>query len=70
MAIEIGTNMYSLNYVNLWNVTFCWGMTATLTSFQKYIEVTDSLLWCLLPEEITCIMHGEDIQQCYGLIMI
>ena len=68
MEIEISKKMNDLNYVNLLHVKFRWGMTVTLTSIQKYIEVTDSFLCCLLPQEITCIIHGEDIQQCYGLM--
>ena len=68
MEIAIDRKMNDLNYVNLLHVKFRWGITVTLTSIQKYIEVTDSFLCCLMPQEMTCIIHGEDIQQCYGLM--
>ena len=68
LVVEIDNNIASLNSVNLEHVKFRWSMSVTVTSVQHYITVTDSHLCCLIPSNITCIIHDEDDQQCYGLM--
>ena len=65
--IEITNSMISLEYCDLQNVLFNWGMKVITNNFKVEIMVTNSMICCFWPKEVKCLYVIQN-ERCYGLI--